>query len=438
MSRIVLLCASLLVGVVLCGCGKDTLMATPAVVATGVTDPYAFTPEAFRTTTTPVFVAAPRMLSARPRGPGDVYTNERSPQVRLGRATVEIGAGMTWEELAAESVAADRDRNPEVVLTAYEDYGTLWNSHPTPDFGFSRDHDFAEVDRTASRRWIGEINERIDASRRKQIYIYVHGFNTKFDKNTRLCAEFLHYMARDGVMISFDWPSRGSVFSYQADKANSEVAIRQFRNLLEVLAAESNATRINIIAHSAGTGIVVEALRDTSLRYFDLAAEDARSRTKLGRVVLAAPDMDFWVALSAGMDGVRRITEGIVVYASRQDRALDLSGRIFGEVRLGNAIGRLPPRVVEEMIRSESGWVDVSGAKKRYPSFLGHSYYHQNPMVSSDIMLYLFVGATPEERGLVRDTETGFLAFPDDYEERLPEILRHIIETYRWRPDGAD
>lgn len=438
MSRIVHLCSALLAGALLCGCSKDTLMATPAIVATGVTDPYEFTPEEFRTTTTPVFVAAPRTLAARPKGPGDVYTTERSPQVRLGRATVEVGVGMTWDELAAESVAVKRATNPEVVLKAYEDYGTLWNSHPTPAFSFYRDHDFSEVDRTASERWIREINERLDASRRKQIYIYVHGFNTKFDKNTRLCAEFLHYMARDGVMISFDWPSRGSVFSYQDDKANAEVAIRQFRNLLEVLADESNASRINIIAHSAGTRIVVEALRDTSLRYFDLPATEAQSRTKLGRVVLAAPDMDFWVAISAGMDGVRRITEGIIVYASRRDRALGLSGRIFGEVRLGNIIGRLPPLVVQEMIRNESGWVDVSAAKERYPSFLGHSYYHQNPMVSSDIMLYLFVGATPEERGLVRDLETGFLTFPDDYEERLPEIVQHIVETYRWRPDGSD
>ncbi len=420
------------------GCGKDTLMETPAILALGLADPYKFTPQEFRTTTTPVFVAAPRMLSTDPDGPGDVYTNERSPLVRLGRATVEIGAGMTWDEVAAQSVAVERSQNPEVVLTAYEDYGTLWNSHPTPGFRFYRDYDFADVDRAASERWISEINERLGHSLRKQIYVYVHGFNTKFEKNTRICAEFLHYMARDGVMISFDWPSEGSVFSYQDDKANSEVAVRQFRNLLEALADESDASRINIIAHSAGTPIVVEALREVSLRHFDRPDDEARSSTKLGRVVLAAPDMDYWVAMSAGMDGVRRITDGIAVYASRRDRALGLSGRIFGDVRLGNVIGKLPPPVVQEMIRNEAGWVDVTAANERYPSLLGHSYYHQNPMVSSDIMLYLFVGATPEERGLVRDTETGFLIFPDDYEERLPDMLERLVATYQWRSGRGD
>ena len=44
--------------------------------------------------------------------------------------------------------------------------------------------------------------------------------------------------------------------------------------------------------------------------------------------------------------------------------------------------------------------------------------------------LFLGLGATAEERGRVRDMETGFLVFPDDYEEQLPEIVDRLRAKY--------
>jgi hypothetical protein len=45
-------------------------------------------------------------------------------------------------------------------------------------------------------------------------------------------------------------------------------------------------------------------------------------------------------------------------------------------------------------------------------------------------MIFLRFGATAKERGLVRDMETGFLTFPDDYEEQLPEIVHQLLLKY--------
>jgi esterase/lipase superfamily enzyme len=245
-----------------------------------------------------------------------------------------------------------------------------------------------------------------------------------------MTAEFWHYMGRDGVAVSFDWPSRGSLFSYQVDKANANFAIRQFRRLLEFLAANTSASGINILAHSAGNPIAVEALRQLSLMSYDLDDDEARGRFKIGRVVFAAPDMDLDSALSAGVDGAGRLTQGWIVYASRRDKALGFSADIFGDVRVGRSIGKLSEDEVRALIANDSQWIDATAAQKRYPSFLGHSYYHQNPWVSSDCMLFLALGATAEERGLVRDLDTGFLTFPDDYEERLPEIVAELRARY--------
>ena len=45
-------------------------------------------------------------------------------------------------------------------------------------------------------------------------------------------------------------------------------------------------------------------------------------------------------------------------------------------------------------------------------------------------MIFLRLGATAEERGLVRDMETGFLVFPEDYEEKLPGLIEALRAKY--------
>ena len=412
----------------LCGC-QPGLMKTPAVVAEGKIDPFEHVLPERQSSEVPVFVASGRTVSGK-TNPTRFYTNDRSREVRLGLATVEIGPGMSWEELTRESRASKRRRNPGMVVTAYEEFGPLWSTAWPPNIRFDRDWDAPGVDREPAERFVEAIEAQLESSRRRQIGIFVHGFNTEFGNNLEITAEFWHYMGRDGVAISFDWPSKGSMFSYQVDKANATFAIRQFRRLLEFLAANTSATSINIIAHSAGNPIAVEALRQLSLMYYDLDDEEARRRSKIGRVVLAAPDMDLDHALGASVDGAGRVTQGLIVYASRRDKALGFSGDIFGDVRVGRSIGKLTPDERDALIANDSQWIDVTAAQKRSSSFVGHSYFHQNPWVSSDLMLFLTFGATAEERGLVRDMETGFLIFPDDYEEQLPEIVDRLRAKY--------
>ncbi len=415
---------------ILAGC-QTHLMTTPAVVSAGHIDPFGHVVPEYRNSEAPVFVASARTTSGR-NFPAHFYTTDRSRMVRVGLATVEIGAGMTWEELVRESLAAKRDRNPKITLTAYEEYGPLWSTAWPPDIRFYRDWDAPGVDRGPADRFVEAIEQELARTRRWQITIYVHGFATTFSKNLERASEFWHYMSRDGVMVSFDWPSKGSLFSYEVDKANANFAIRQFRELLEFLAANTSAERINIIAHSAGSPIAVEALRQLSLMHYDLDDEEAQRRSKIGRVVLAAPDIDLDTAFSAGVDGAGRVTQGVLIYASRRDKALGFSGGIFGDVRLGNSIGRLTEDEREALISTDAQWIDATAAQQHSSTFLGHSYFHDNPWVSSDLMLFVRLGATAEERGLVRDMGTGFLTFPDDYEEQLPQIVERLLAKYDW------
>ncbi len=416
--------------VVVCLGGCETvLMTTPTVVTAGEIDPFKVVAPQYQNSEAPIFVASGRTVSGR-TSPAHFYSTDRSRMVRVGLATVEIGPGMTWDELVRESLAAKRDRKPRLKLAAYEEYGPLWSTDWPPNIRFDRDWDAAGVDRGPGDRFVEAIEEHLALSERKQITVYVHGFNTTFDENLIRASEFWHYMSRDEIMISFDWPSKGSLFSYEVDKANATFAIRQFRVLLEFLAENTSVKRINIIAHSAGNPIAVEALRQLSLKYYDLDNEEAQRRTRIGRVILAAPDMDLDTALSAAVDGAGRVTQGFIVYASKRDKALGFSAGIFGDVRLGNSIGELTEDEREALIANDTQWIDVGQAEKHSSTWLGHSYFHDNPWVSSDLMLYLRLAATAEDRGLVRDMDTGFLVFPDDYEEQMPAIVAGLRAKY--------
>jgi esterase/lipase superfamily enzyme len=412
------------------GCGM-VLMKTPAAVSSGKLDPFARVIPERQNSEAPVFVASARTVSGKSE-PSLYYTNDRSRELRLGLAKVQIGPGMTWTDLVRESRAAERQHHPPLAVTAYEEFGPLWSTLWPPDLRFHRDWDPTDADREPARRFVAAVEAMLRDSRQRQITLYVHGFNTQFGENLMLAGEFWHYMARDDVMISFDWASRGSLFSYQVDKANAEFAVRQLRRLLEFLAASTSASHIDIIGHSAGCVVVVEALHQLSLMFYDLDGKEAQRRSRIGRVVLAAPDMDLGQALSARVDGVLRVTQDLAVYASRGDRALDFSGNIFGDIRLGSSIGKLKDDERAAMINTGAQMIDVSPAQRWTSSFLGHSYYHQNLWVSSDVMLFLELGATGEERGLVRDLKTGFLTFPDDYLQQLPAIVDRLSKKYEF------
>lgn len=413
----------------LAGCKGPVLMATPAAVSEGGINPFEKVVPERQNSRVPVFVASARTVSGK-EGPLDFYTTDRSREVRLGLATLSIGSGMTWEQLVAESCVKKRSKDPEVLVVSYEEFGPLWTTAWPPNIRFDRDWDAEGLDREPANRFVEAIDAELSRSRRRQITVYVHGFNTTFGGNLTIAGEFWHYMARDEVLISFDWPSKGSLFSYEDDKANSYFAIRQLRKLLEFLASETTASRINILAHSAGNPIAIEALRQLSLIHYDLDGDEARQRTKIGHVVFAAPDADLDTTFSAAVDGAGRVADGFAIYASKRDKALGFSGNIFGDVRLGRSIGKLSEDEKAAIIANDSQWIDATNAQRKAPSFLGHSYYHQNPWISSDVMLFLRTGCTAQERGLVRNTTTGFMEFPDDYAERLPEIVEQLKAKY--------
>ena len=98
--------------------------------------------------------------------------------------------------------------------------------------------------------------------------------------------------------------------------------------MLRTAAADPSVKEISVLAHSMGTWLTMETLRQMAIR-------DGRLPAKLHDVVLASPDIDGDVFRKQ----IARIgwpRPRISVFVSRDDRALDVSRLIGGDVdRLG-------------------------------------------------------------------------------------------------------
>ena len=174
--------------------------------------------------------------------------------------------------------------------------------------------------------------------------------------------------------------------------------------------------RIEIIAHSRGAFVVTAGLRELLI---ELRGTDANPQEtlKIGNVVLASPDLDFDV-LSQRMIAERifQIFDHLTVYASSKDKALGLSDWLFqSRVRLG----QVQPKYLNEGDRAllaAVDKVDIISARVRTGA-LGHSYYHSNPAVSSDLLLLLRYGykAGSPERPLKKEFPNYWILDDESY-----------------------
>ena len=139
------------------------------------------------------------------------------------------------------------------------------------------------------------------------------------------------------------------------DGIDNPVVVRQDSNVqvyvLSSIVSAPSASRVHIVAHSMGTMLALESLRQLYARYGDTV------NGRIGAVVFAAPDIDMDV-FSSAITRIGPLAGKITVIASTNDRALALSGRLAGGMtRVGAAekaaIERLGVRVIDA---SDTGW----------------------------------------------------------------------------------
>lgn len=152
--------------------------------------------------------------------------------------------------------------------------------------------------------------------------VFVHGYKTSFDAAVYRMTQIVHDAGYDGTPILFSWASGGKIVDYVYDN-NSATAARDSLEATLRLVSKC-ATRVDIIAHSMGNWVAMEALRQLAI------AGNPTLSGKLGDVILASPDIDVDV-FKAQMRRYGLPRKPFILILSGNDRALQLSGFLAGE-----------------------------------------------------------------------------------------------------------
>jgi len=185
----------------------------------------------------------------------------------------------------------------------------------------------------------------------RNVLIYVHGFNQTFEASALDAARLSDGIRFSGETVVFSWPSRAKLLDYGYDRESAMWSRDAFDQLLEGLLASPTIGRINIVAHSIGTMLTMEALRQLYAKHGDAAAD------RIGAVVFASPDIDVDV-FSASVERIGPLAGKITVVAATNDRALAVSRWVNGSTtRVGAAekaqLEKLGLRVIDA---SQQGW----------------------------------------------------------------------------------
>ena len=361
-----------------------------------------------------------------PAGDGDrerFYANERGWALRGGVARVEVGReGFTWEEARRVSLAKDRPHRYPLEVTEVEEIGILECSVFTPQA-------LLEAEAEAAEAFAAMIDERLARSREQDVYIYVHGYKVAFENPLLVASELWHFLGYDGAMIAFSWPSTPSRWAYFADVETAAWSAQGLRRLLELLAERTDARRVHVLAYSAGTRIVANALDQLALMNHDRTREEIRARYRLGDVVLVASDVDRQLIGLYIENGLLRVQDRLTIYLSGTDKALGMSRwSLGGRRRIGESFSDEMSDEVRAFLRSTDALdiIDVTEAEES-DTGNGHAYFRKSPWASSDVLMTLSTDLDPAERGLVRDDASPIWTFPPDYIERLRAALEESI-----------
>lgn len=188
-----------------------------------------------------------------------------------------------------------------------------------------------------ARNWF-----RSRAKGRRHVLLFVHGFNNTYEDAVYRFAQIVHDSRAQAVPILFTWPSRGSVLAYAYDRESTVYSRDALEQTLQALAKEPSIDDVSVLAHSMGSFLTLESLRQMAIR-------DGRIAPKIRNVILAAPDVDVDVfRRQLGEMGPPDKRPHFTVFTSTDDRALLVSSRIAGKVpRLGAVDPKAEPYASE-------------------------------------------------------------------------------------------
>jgi len=404
MARNTLLAVSLLL-LAACSSGH-TLVDTPNVYVGGQGYPADEIPTALQTSVANILYVTDRKADQDKEG-NLTYKAERSTSMVVGNARVQYGKNISWEALKTASQSAKRAEKIKITVADRRELvrfpatpipfgmegGKLVSLEPGASNYAKAESDFQDI-----------VKNRLAAANRKEVVLFVHGFNNTFDDAGLSLADVWHFTGRVGVPIFYTWPAAsGGLFGYFKDREAGEFTIFHLKETLRMLSRVEGLENIHIIAHSRGTDITTSALRELVIEA-RAAGHDPRQKYKIANLFLAAPDLDFGVVRQ------RLIAERfgpaigqVTVYMNQSDGALGFAQFLMAGLRFGRLahenLGEAE-REIFNRVRNVN-FVSVEGVS----GFVGHSYFREHAGALSDIAMAIRHKAKPGDanRPLVSD-----------------------------------
>ena len=211
--------------------------------------------------------------------------------------------------------------------------------------------------------------------------VFVHGYNTSFEEAAWRSAQIVYDLRFRGAGVFFSWPSAGSAAAYTVDEANVELSQSRLTKFFEEMARSSEKGNIYVIGHSMGTRALTRALAAA-------AATSPELKSRVKEIILSAPDIDAAVFKEQIVPALRQFKAPITLYASQNDRALQMSRIVHGADRVGSVTN---PAIVLD-------GVETIVASNVETDFLGHSYFAKDRSMLNDIFDIVNTGVRPDHR----------------------------------------
>ncbi|WDZ81371.1 alpha/beta hydrolase (plasmid) [Ensifer adhaerens] len=259
-----------------------------------------------------------------------------------------------------------------------------------------------------------EVSARLAKAKRKEVVIFVHGYNNSFDDAAVTAGRFCALLSRDFVCVLLSWPAGGSggaLYGYNIDRESGEFAVADLKKAIRIISATRQVEDVHLIAHSRGADVLLSTLQHLGMEAYSTRSSPGE-RYKISNVVLFAPDIDLDIAatklfgfvsdpdaphgaVAEPYDVLPRIGPlHLTIYSSPTDMVLALSRGLFGSVaRLG--------RLTRDSISAEeaganplwrnlhlTGVADFIEYDGR-AGFGGHSYFLSDPAIERDIIALL-------------------------------------------------
>ncbi|WP_354052686.1 alpha/beta hydrolase [Bradyrhizobium sp. LB12.1] len=256
----------------------------------------------------------------------------------------------------------------------------------------ARHFSVASAERLDEERFLVEIGKAAARgdSLGRDVGIFVHGYNNSFQESLFRTAQLVADSDSGRSAVLFSWPSKAELTGYIADKDAVTLSRDALAHLVTRVAADRRVRGVKLVAHSMGSWLTMEAVRQIRI------ASDVRTLEKLNDVTLAAPDIDTEVFLQQ-LRIIGRLRSPITVLVSKNDQALSFSRFLAGGQLRAGAADIDDPRVVSEARTANVRVVDISGlatsAGSGHDGFTAYSAIYGRLQTSRDGLIASEVGA---------------------------------------------